>query len=76
MHTLDQVVGQASRLGWTVGITADNLVGAQCRAVVGLGGAKDAEWRSGQHMVGVWYSDRGGRRGAPGGDGLRAGRPV
>src|SRR5438477_3213405 len=56
VHTLDQIVGQASRLGWTVGITADNLVGAQCRAVVGLGGAKDAAWRSGQHMVGVWYS--------------------
>src|SRR5689334_6277493 len=56
IHTLDQVVGQASRLGWTIGITAENLVGAQCRAVVGLGNAKDAAWRSGQHMVGVWYS--------------------
>jgi uncharacterized protein (DUF169 family) len=56
IHTLDQIVGQASRLGWTVGITADNLVGAQCRAVVGLGNAKDAAWQSGQHMVGVWYS--------------------
>ena len=56
VHTLDQVVGQASRLGWTVGITADDLVGAQCRAVVGLGNAKDAAWRSGRHMVGVWYS--------------------
>jgi uncharacterized protein (DUF169 family) len=56
IHTLDQIVGQASRLGWTVGIDADNLVGAQCRAVVGLGNAKDAEWRSGKHMVGVWYS--------------------
>jgi uncharacterized protein (DUF169 family) len=56
VHTLDQVVGQASRLGWTIGITAEDLVGAQCRAVVGLGNAKDAEWRSGKHMVGVWYS--------------------
>ncbi len=37
IHTFDQVVGQASRLGWTVGITAENLVGAQCRAVIGLG---------------------------------------
>jgi uncharacterized protein (DUF169 family) len=55
VHTLDQVVAQAARLGWTVGITADDLVGAQCRAVVGLGGAKDAKWRSGQHMVGVWF---------------------
>src|SRR5260370_16824444 len=56
VHTLDQVVGQASRLGWTIGITAEDLVGAQCRAVVGLGNAKDAAWRSGKHMVGVWYS--------------------
>ena len=56
VHTLDQIVGQASRLGWTIGITADNLVGAQCRAVVGLGNAKDEAWRSGKHMVGVWYS--------------------
>ena len=37
IHTLDQIVGQASRLGWTVGITSDDLVGAQCRAVVGTG---------------------------------------
>jgi uncharacterized protein (DUF169 family) len=56
VHTLDQVVGQAARLGWTVGITADDLVGAQCRAVVGLGGAKTEEWRSGRHMAGVWFS--------------------
>src|SRR5476651_368846 len=56
IHTLDQIVGQASRLGWTVGIAAEDLVGAQCRAVVGLGNAKTDEWLSGQHMVGVWYS--------------------
>lgn len=56
VHTLDQVVGQAARLGWTVGVTADDLVGAQCRAVVGLGGAKTDQWRSGEQMKGVWYS--------------------
>jgi uncharacterized protein (DUF169 family) len=56
VHTLDQIVGQASRLGWTVGVTADDLVGAQCRAVVGLGGAKTDDWRSGAAMNGVWYS--------------------
>src|SRR5271166_2318806 len=56
VHTLDQVVAQAARLGWTVGITSEDLVGAQCRAVVGLGLAKDDRWRSGEHMVGVWYS--------------------
>src|SRR5215472_9943808 len=55
VHTLDQIVAQAARLSWTVGITAENLVGAQCRAVVGLGGAKDATWLSGRHMAGVWY---------------------
>lgn len=55
VHTLDQIVAQAARLGWTVGVTADDLVGAQCRAVVGLGAAKDAEWRSGRHMTGVWF---------------------
>ena len=57
VHTLDQVVAQAARLGWTVGIiTSEDLVGAQCRAVVGLGLARDEKWRSGEHMVGVWYS--------------------
>src|SRR6185503_13228988 len=56
VHTLDQLVAQAARLGWTVGVTSEDLVGAQCRAVVGLGLAKDDTWRSGQHMVGVWYS--------------------
>lgn len=55
IHTTDQVVAQAARLGRTVGITGDDLVGAQCRAVVGLG-EQDASWRSGQHMVGVWYA--------------------
>jgi uncharacterized protein (DUF169 family) len=55
VHTLDQIVAQAARLGWTVGITADDLVGAQCRAVVGLGNAKDAAWRSGREMAGVWF---------------------
>ena len=56
IHTLDQVVAQAARLGWTVGVTAEDLVGAQCRAVVGLGRAKDEAWKSGESMVGVWYA--------------------
>jgi len=55
VHTLDQIVGQAARLGWTVGITADDLVGDQCRSVVGLGG-QDEEWLSGRAMAGVWYA--------------------
>lgn len=56
VHTLDQVVAQAARLGWTVGITSEDLVGNQCRAVVGLGRAKDETWYSGKHMTGVWFS--------------------
>ena len=55
VHTLDQLVGQASRLGWTVGVTSEDLVGSQCRAVVGLGNAKTDEWKSGRHMTGVWF---------------------
>ena len=30
VHTTDQIVGQACRNGWTVGITVDDLVGPQC----------------------------------------------
>src|SRR5205809_8134957 len=55
VHTLDQLVAQAARLGWTVGVTAEDLVGAQCRAVVGLGRAKVDDWKSGRHMTGVWF---------------------
>jgi len=55
IHTLDQVVAQAARLGWTVGVTAEDLVGAQCRAVVGLG-PQNEEWASGAKLVGVWYA--------------------
>lgn len=67
VHTLDQIVAQAARLGWTVGVTAEDLVGAQCRAVVGLGNAKDEAWRSGKHTVGVWHGtieDAGARQAA------------
>jgi len=55
VHTMDQIVAQAARLGWTVGVTTQDLVGDQCRAVVGLGG-QDDKWRSGQHMKGVWFA--------------------
>ena len=72
VHTLDQVVAQAARLGWTVGITAEDLVGAQCRAVVGLGRAKDDAWRSGKHMTGVWFSTLEDAARAPGRHALRA----
>lgn len=54
VHTLDQIVAQATRLGWTVGITSDDLVGNQCRFVVGLG-EDDPAWHTGAHMKGVWF---------------------
>lgn len=54
IHTTDQIVAQAARLGWTVGITAADLVGQQCGAVIGLH-EQDETWLSGAHMAGVWY---------------------
>ena len=61
IHTTDQIVSMASRLGWTIGITADDLAGAQCRAVIGLA-AQDDEWLSGKSYVGVWHEDAEGAR--------------
>ena len=57
IHTTDQIVGQAARNGWTVGITAEDLVGAQCSTVIGLHPRSD-EWLSGKNMAGVWFSNR------------------
>src|ERR1700692_5020222 len=56
VHTTDQIVSMASRLGWTVGITAEDLVGAQCRAVIGLA-PQDEKWLAGQAYVGVWHEN-------------------
>src|SRR6516225_10169604 len=56
VHTTDQIISMASRLGWTVGITADDLVGAQCRAVIGLA-PQDEKWRAGERYVGVWHEN-------------------
>lgn len=55
-HTLDQIVGQARLLGWTVGITYQDLTGPQCGTPVGLI-PRTEEWLTGKHMVGVWYGD-------------------
>jgi uncharacterized protein (DUF169 family) len=54
IHTTDQIVAQAARLGWTVGITNADLVGPQCGAVIGLHPA-DEQWLSGKNMAGVWF---------------------
>lgn len=54
IHTTDQVVAQAARLGWTVGITVEDLVGTQCSAVIGLS-PRDERFLSGKNMAGVWF---------------------
>src|SRR6202042_2744477 len=56
VHTTDQIVSMASRLGWTVGITSEDLVGAQCRAVIGLA-PQDEKWLEGQSYVGVRHAN-------------------
>jgi uncharacterized protein (DUF169 family) len=56
IHTTDQIVGMASRNGWTVGITADDLVGAQCSTVIGLH-PRSEEWLTGDRMKGVWFQE-------------------
>ena len=55
VHTTDQVVAMGARLGWTVGITADDLVGPQCRAVIGLS-PQDEAFKAGREFVGVWHA--------------------
>ncbi|MBM3682928.1 MAG: hypothetical protein FJW83_00050 [Actinobacteria bacterium] len=54
IHTMDQIVSMASRIGWTVGATNADFVGDQCGAVVGLK-APDEKWLSGERMSGVWF---------------------
>lgn len=54
IYTADQIVAQACRLGWTVGVTAEDFVGAQCGAVLGLR-PQDETWQKGANYAGVWY---------------------
>ena len=54
IHTTDQIVAQAARLGFTIGITRADLVGEQCGAVIGLA-PQNEEWLSGKRMAGVWF---------------------
>ena len=55
IHTTDQIVGMAARNGWTVGITEADLVGDQCKTVIGLH-PRNNEWLSGERYKGVWYA--------------------
>ncbi len=51
----DQIVGQSRWLGWTLGITMDNLMGEQCGAVIGLH-PPTSDWLAGRKLTGVWYA--------------------
>ena len=51
----DQIVGQSRWLGFTLGITMENLMGEQCGAVVGLHPATP-DWLAGRKLTGVWYA--------------------
>ncbi|MBK8102639.1 MAG: DUF169 domain-containing protein [Cellvibrionales bacterium] len=51
----DQIVGQSRWLGYTIGVTVENLMGSQCSAVVGLS-PRDEEFLSGNAFNGMWYS--------------------
>lgn len=57
IYTADQIVAQAARLGWTVGITAEDLVMPQCSTVLGLH-PRNEEWLSGEQMAGVWFETK------------------
>ena len=50
----DQIVGQARWLGYTIGVTGENLLGQQCAAVVGLA-PRDETFLAGERYAGVWY---------------------
>jgi uncharacterized protein (DUF169 family) len=57
VHTADQIVAQAARLGWTVGITAADLVMPQCGVVLGLH-PRNEQWLAGNEMAGVWFENQ------------------
>jgi len=49
-----QALAQAVRIGFTVGVTADNFPDKQCAAILGIG-PQDEEWLSGRQYLHVWY---------------------
>lgn len=56
-YLLDQLVAQSVRLGWTIGVTADDLAMKQCGAIAGLM-PQDEDFYSGEAMDGVWFGTR------------------
>lgn len=49
-----QLIGQAVRLNYTIGFTAESLIGPQCQGVFGLCPAE--EMRCNLELTGVWYA--------------------
>ena len=55
-YALDQLVAQARWNGFTLGVTMEDLIGAQCGAPVGLHPNEDGgEWRARTTMTNVWF---------------------
>ena len=52
--TLDQVVGQSRLMGLSLGVTAEDLAGAQCCVPVGLM-PRSRDWLNNDLMAGVWF---------------------
>ncbi len=76
VHTLDQIVAQAARLGWTVGLTSEDLgrraMPRRRRARRRQGRGLAFRQAHGRRLV----FDARGRRRSPGGDGMRARRKL
>ena len=53
-YLFDQIVAQSVRLGFTIGVTADDLAMKQCGAILGLM-QQDEDFYSGEAMDGVWF---------------------
>jgi uncharacterized protein (DUF169 family) len=56
-HTTCQIVTQARQVGWTVGVTIDNLMPGNCGAVIGLKEVP-SDTLDGTRMAGVWFKDK------------------
>lgn len=60
-HTTCQIVTQARQIGWTIGVTINNLIPGNCGAVIGLIPVPP-DTLDGTRMAGVWFKDKGMRR--------------
>lgn len=56
-HTTCQIVTQARQVGWTVGVTIENLMPGNCGAVIGLIPVPP-DTLDGTRMAGVWFKDK------------------